>query len=61
MTYGKIIGAKGTNMQVELVADAIRREVRLSAGISEGQEFQCDWKRAAEAAIDAVRRWETGD
>lgn len=36
------------------IADTIRREVRLQAGIPEGQEFPCDWLAVAAAVICAV-------
>lgn len=38
---------------LQWAADVIRREVRLSSGIPEGQEFRCDWMRVAEAVIGA--------
>jgi hypothetical protein len=38
----------------ETIAATIRREVRLSAGIAEGQEFRCDWDRAAAAVLAAL-------
>ena len=37
------------------IADTIRREVRLSVGISEGQEFPCDWLAVAAAVMCAVK------
>lgn len=38
----------------EAIAAIIRREVRLSAGIAEGQEFRCDWERVAAAVAEAL-------
>jgi hypothetical protein len=43
-----------TSADLRELADVIRREVRLSAGIEEGQEFQCDWTRVAESALATV-------
>lgn len=38
------------------IADTIRREVRHSAGIPEGQEFRCDWLAIAAAVMCVVPR-----
>lgn len=43
------------------IADTIRREVRHSAGIPEGQEFRCDWLAIAAAVMCAVNARDTGD
>jgi hypothetical protein len=46
----------------ETIAAAIRREVRLSAGIAEGQEFRCDWEHVAAAvaaALELREEWRT--
>lgn len=46
--------SRHNDADVQELADVIRREVRLSAGIEEGQEFRCDWTRVAESVLAAV-------
>lgn len=45
-----------TSADLYKLADVIRREVRLSAGIEEGREFRCNWLRVAESALITVHR-----